>query len=131
MLNWETLVLPKHDGGVGMRDVAQANTALMGKLVWSLIQDSEKLWVRVLTHICLGSVSVLEETASSSSSSLWKGVLKARDVLKSGFEFKLGSGRTSLLFDDWSGHGALGRHIPFIHISDSALTLADVLVNGS
>lgn len=131
LLNWETLVLPKHAGGVGMRDAAHANTSLMGKLVWSLLQNSEKLWVRVLAHKYLGNGSVLEATTSPSSSSLWKGVLKARDVLKTGFEFKLGNGRTSFWFEDWSGHGALGRCIPFIHISDSALTLADVLVNGS
>lgn len=48
-VNWETMVLPKHLGGVCLRDVNHANTSLLGKLVWSLIQEPDKLWTRVLS----------------------------------------------------------------------------------
>lgn len=96
-----------------------------------LLNTAGRIWVRVLSHKYLGRGSVLEVASTPTSSSLWKWILKARDVLRNGFEFKLGDERTSLWFEDWSGQGACGRHIPFIHISDSALTLADVIMNGS
>lgn len=84
----------------------------------------------MLTHRYLGGVSVLEAKQEQSSSPFWKGLLKARDVLWEGFSFNLGNDISSLWFDDKSGYGALGKHIPFIHISDLALTLPDIIIDG-
>lgn len=117
-------------GGIGLRDTTHANTSLLGKLIWSLVQDHDKLWVHVLSHRYLGEHSVLEVFADQNASPLWKGLLKVRDVLREGFSFRLGQGNTSLWFKDWSGFGALGKITPFIHISDSALTLADMVNQG-
>lgn len=112
-----------------MRDALHANTSMLGKLVWALLQDPGKLWVRVLTPKYLGDVSVLEAKSDQSSSPFWKGLLKARDPLTEGFSFNLGNSISSLWFADWSGYGALRQHTPFIHISDSVLTLADMIVD--
>ncbi|XP_057418984.1 uncharacterized protein LOC130713213 [Lotus japonicus] len=123
--------MPRQDGGIGVRDTSFANTSLLGKLVWTLLQDPEKLWARVLSHKYLGSKSILDVVASSSTSSLWKGIPRARDVLKEGFRFKLGNGTTSIWYHNWSGQGSLATRLPFVHITDTSLSLRDVIRDGS
>ena len=72
---------------------------LMDKLVWQILQGSNKLWVKVLTAKYLKNESILDVTATVGSSALWKGILKTRDRLKEGFSFRVGNGDSSLWYD--------------------------------
>lgn len=121
---------PKEEGGIGNRDASLANTSLLGKLVWFFLQNSYKLCAQVLSHKYLGRESILDVVANLSSSSLWKGILKARDVLKDGFSFKVGNGETSLWYGDWSEHGILASKVSYVNISDTNLILKDVTSSG-
>lgn len=113
-----------------MRDASYANKTLLGKLIWDLVQGSRKLWVQVLSSRYLCDTSVLEAVAKPNSSSLWRGILNPRYELRGGFSFNLGNSSTLVWFEDWSGHGLLGKHLPFVHISDSSLTLKDLIKEG-
>ncbi|XP_057451810.1 uncharacterized protein LOC130743585 [Lotus japonicus] len=81
------------------------------------------------TYVMQGR-SILEEKVRLNASPVWKGILKARDKLKGGYRFRLGNGNTSVWFKDWSGEGPLALQVPFVHISDSAMRLLDLVVNG-
>ncbi|XP_057420539.1 uncharacterized protein LOC130714634 [Lotus japonicus] len=129
-VKWDVVTQPRIAGGLGVRDSSHANTSLLGKLVWSFLQESYKLWTQVLAHKYLGSKSILEVTAAPNSSPLWKGILKARDVLRDGFAFKLGNGATSIWYKDWSGYGPLANNIPYVHITDTNMALRDIIING-
>lgn len=129
-MSWKKLIKDKSNGGVGIRDVGMANTALMGKVVWSLAQNSHKLWARVLSHKYLGTQHILAAPRVQGVSPLWRGILRARDSIKDGFRFKVGDGSTSVWFTDWSGSGALGAAVPYVHISDSARCLRDIIHGG-
>lgn len=66
-MRWETLILPKIDGGIGIQDASHANTTLLEKLVWDLVQELDKLWVEVLENKYFGQVSVLEVSAKQNA----------------------------------------------------------------
>src|ERR1044072_7166299 len=85
LVGWKKIIMTKEEGGLGVRDMEGANTALLGKAVWSMIHEPEKLWVQVLTNKYLSNSSVLQVCPKANDSPIWKGLLKTRDKLRSGF----------------------------------------------
>jgi hypothetical protein len=49
LVNWRTVTTPKQLGGLGLRTARDTNICLLGKLVWDLVQSTDKLWVRLLS----------------------------------------------------------------------------------
>ena len=47
-VKWEVICLPKEDGGLGVKDISNFNTALMGRWVWALSSNHNQLWARIL-----------------------------------------------------------------------------------
>jgi len=43
LVNWKKISLPKNLGGLGVRAAREANTSLLGKLVWDMVQSTNKL----------------------------------------------------------------------------------------
>jgi hypothetical protein len=64
-----------------MRDV---NLALITKLGWKLHTKTESLWTAQLQGKYLKNCSFLSPTSSSSSSWLWKGILKSKPFISKG-----------------------------------------------
>ena len=55
---WNMVTTPKHFGGVGIREARVTNVALLGKLVWNILHNKDKLWVKVLSHKRMGNTSL-------------------------------------------------------------------------
>lgn len=47
-MGWDVVMSPKSRGGLGVRLAREANTSMLGKLVWAMHQNSYKPWVEVL-----------------------------------------------------------------------------------
>ena len=47
-VKWETICLPKEKGGLGVRDFASFNQALLDKWRWNLLHHIGDLWAKVL-----------------------------------------------------------------------------------
>ena len=43
-IRWETVCLPKEDGGLGVKDISSFNLSLLGKWKWKLFQNQGELW---------------------------------------------------------------------------------------
>ena len=128
---WKKIIKTKEEGGLGVRDMEGANTALLGKAVWSVIHEPGKLWVQVLTNKYLSTSSVLQVSPKANASPIWNGLLKTRDKLRSGFSFRLGNGETSLWHEDSSGHGNIASTVPYVDIHDANIVLKDLILNGA
>nr|KYP62772.1 Putative ribonuclease H protein At1g65750 family [Cajanus cajan] len=100
------------------------------KQIWKYIMNPETPWVKFLKHKYLKSNSILTPLTIKCPSYVWKSIKKAVEVLKYGFEPKLGLGRSSVFYEDWLGDGPLCTKVPFVHISDTQLSLADIWVNN-
>lgn len=48
LVGWDKVTLPKKDGGLVIRPAREANIAMLGRLVWDLHSQVNKLWVQVL-----------------------------------------------------------------------------------
>lgn len=70
-------------------------------------------------------------TPGKLGSTVWQAILKARDVLMDGFSFKLGSGSSSLWYDEWLGNFKLCDLVPVVDIHDLQLTVRDVVHEGT
>lgn len=131
LINWDIVTEEKAYGGLGVKDMDHANAALLGKAVWNLIDKPGKLWVRVMREKYLSNSSLMQVQQVQNASPVWKGILKARDRLKEGFNFRMGTGTTSLWYADWSGMGKIANQIPYVNIADTQLTLGDLVHNGN
>ena len=46
-VKWETLYLPKKEGGIGFKHLANFNDALLAKQAWRLLHNKDSLFYRV------------------------------------------------------------------------------------
>lgn len=104
IVGWDKITMRKSHGGLGERRAKEANTSLLGKLVWDLHHCSSKLWVRVLLskYHCEGSFM---HGGRVSRSCVWNSIIKARDILKDGYSLRVGVGNVSFWYEPGSRFG--------------------------
>ncbi|MCI14329.1 RNA-directed DNA polymerase (Reverse transcriptase), partial [Trifolium medium] len=62
LVGWDKITKPKKLGGLGIRKARDANTSLLGKLVWNVHQNSDVLWVQIIQHKYLKEEALLNFT---------------------------------------------------------------------
>lgn len=80
MVSWGKVTLAKRFGGLGVRQARPTNVAMLGKLVWDLVNNSDKLWVRVLLGAYCADSTFLG-TPSRRGSPLWNALLRAQSLI--------------------------------------------------
>ena len=96
MISWDKMTRHKKLGGLGINISRFHNVALLGKLMWDILNFEYKLWVKMLKYIYLGENLVLNVTTRTGSPT-WNSIVKTIEHLKDGFQFKLGDGNSSFL----------------------------------
>ncbi|XP_062155308.1 uncharacterized protein LOC133863382 [Alnus glutinosa] len=85
LLSWDTICQPKALGGLGIHPLEFLNHSSLARLGWKLTINDTAPWVDVLKSKYLtDNVPFLEASSSPTSSWLWKGLLKNREVVKKG-----------------------------------------------
>lgn len=123
LVGWNKIAKPKHLGGLGVRKAREANICLLGKLVWDLLHNNNKLWVSIFSAIYSSGTNLLNAVTKSSSSPTWFSIIRAKNVLSTGYSWRPGSGSSSFWFSSWSDFGPLGSLVPIIDIHDIHLTV--------
>jgi len=93
-------------GGLEIRKAGDANTSLLGKLVWSIHQICDSLWVHVLKRKYIND-EVFHNTNKKPGSVTWNAIINALFSLREGFELQLGDGNCSFWYTNWSCIGKL------------------------
>ena len=89
---WDSLCIPKLLGGLGLRKMREVNLALITKLGWKLLTNSDSLWVSQMHCKYLNSSSFLSPPSPSSSSSrLWKGIIQFFPFISKGACYRIHS----------------------------------------
>lgn len=104
LVTWEDVARSKAKGGLGVRYARKNNEALLGNLFHSFMNEKEKLWVQVLSHKYFRSGSILTERAQPRDSSVWRGIVKAKNSVVHGFGPRLGAASSSLWYSNWLGY---------------------------
>lgn len=92
-----------------------------------MVQSTNKLWVSLLSNKYTGGHNTLLASANSISSPTWSSIIRAKNILKEGYTWRIGSGSSSFWFSNWSSLGPIGNYVPIIDIHDLHLCVRDVL----
>jgi len=94
-VKWSIVTSLKKFRGLTIREAILSNIALLGKLIWNLLYDPQKLWVRVLSHKYIKGGDIWNIKAKGNISLIWRSILKALESLRQGFQFRIGDGSSS------------------------------------
>jgi hypothetical protein len=130
LVGWDKITKPKKLGGLGIRKAREANTSLLGKLVWDIQKNKNALWVQVLKHKYLREEDILNATKKPGSVT-WNAIMKAMLSLKDGFQFRIGNGNSSFWFTNWSGSGVLANQVMYVDIHDLETRIRDVYIEDN
>jgi hypothetical protein len=130
LVGWDKITQPKKNGGLGIRTARDSNTMMLGKLVWDIHSKQDKLWVKLITDKYVGNRSFLD-VPKKAGSVVWNFIMKARQVLRSGYSYRLGNGASSFWYDSWSEFGRLCDHVWYVDIHDTHITVADIIQHGT
>ncbi|XP_056856111.1 uncharacterized mitochondrial protein AtMg00310-like [Raphanus sativus] len=88
---WDTLILPKHAGGLGFRDIETFNDALLEKIGWRLLKDPTSLVARVLLGKYAWNSSFMDCKSPAVASHGWRSILVGRELLRKGLGWIVGN----------------------------------------
>ncbi|KAG7565144.1 Reverse transcriptase domain [Arabidopsis suecica] len=127
-LSWEKLCLSKDLGGLGFKDIALFNQALLAKQAWRLIQHPHCLFAKFLKHRYYPLVDFLDAVLGSRPSFAWRSILFGRDLLIKGLQKRVGNGNSiKVWMEPWLDDGIM--RIPWIKnpIIDLELSVSDLI----
>lgn len=89
--------MPKKLGGLGVQKAREANISMLGKLVWEVHNYPDKLWIHVLRQKYVKDDEFLD-LPKKPGFVVWNEIMKAKGILREGFEFRLGNGSSSFWY---------------------------------
>ena len=98
-MKWNSLCLPKDLGGMGFKELQKFNDAMLAKQVWRLLEDKTFLFHKFFKEKFFpnGSIFYAKEDKGSFA---WRSILKSRDVIKKGAQWRVGNNENILIFKD-------------------------------
>jgi hypothetical protein len=126
--SWNSICLPKHEGGLGFRRMHEFNLSLITKLGWKMTTNTDCLWVKQLQKKYIKYGDFLSSPTSYSASWLWKGIQKIKPFLLSGACLKVSRNSAAPI---WSSNWVptipsfkpgpkfpLNKHLPALLVRD-------------
>uniref|UniRef100_A0A803PTQ2 Reverse transcriptase domain-containing protein n=1 Tax=Cannabis sativa TaxID=3483 RepID=A0A803PTQ2_CANSA len=80
MTSWEKVCLPKAYGGLGFKEGAKWNYAMLSKYVWAIMEKKDLLWVKWVNLIYLKDNPFWSHIQKLDSSWYWKKLCKLRRI---------------------------------------------------
>uniref|UniRef100_A0A803P2H6 Reverse transcriptase n=1 Tax=Cannabis sativa TaxID=3483 RepID=A0A803P2H6_CANSA len=99
--SWSHLCQPLRNGGLGFRRFKDINMALVAKLAWNILVQSDRPWVKALSAKYCSKFEFWEVEKKNSDSFLWKSILSARDLCVSGAGVLVGGGNSDIWTRPW------------------------------
>ena len=101
---WEKLTLSKREGGMGFRDLRACDLAMLAKQGWRLLHDNNSLVFQCLRARYFPRTHLFEAKESLNCSFVWKSIVVAFPILKSGCCWRVGNGHSIRILRDINGY---------------------------
>jgi hypothetical protein len=82
--SWSSICTPKDEGGLGFKKMHDFNLALIAKLGWKLLSNTDCLWVKQLQRKYIKYGDFLFSSAPTTASWLWKWIQKIKPIISAG-----------------------------------------------
>ncbi|KAK3228943.1 hypothetical protein Dsin_000824 [Dipteronia sinensis] len=99
-VKWDQLCLPKRCGGLGFRDLALFNHALLANQAWRILKNPEDLAAQILRAKYFKGAGFLEAPTGSGCSHIWRSIIWGRSLLKDGLRWIVRDGNNIRVFKD-------------------------------
>ena len=99
-VKWDTLCLPNNEGGMGFKDLANFNDALLAKQAWRLLHNKDSLFYKVIKMKFFPNCSIWEAQETSFGSQAWHSILKGRDFPLKGAKWRVRFGEAISIWND-------------------------------
>ncbi|KAJ0770489.1 putative RNA-directed DNA polymerase [Helianthus annuus] len=129
---WNDVCLPKNEGGLGIRSIADVNKSLMANHIWSIITKRESIWVRWIHDYKLKGRNFWDVPCRGSISWGWRKILSIRHIIRPHIWSSIQSGsQTNVWSDMWCSLSPLSSFITPRAIANAGFslqsTVADVI----
>lgn len=122
---WANICRPIDDGGLGIRDLATVNDALLLKSLWAVASHGQALWIDIVKAKYLPQSLLWLSTRNYRCSTFWRSIMNLRDQLLPIIRWNLGNGADCLAYGQpWAGQGLTMKPASR---SDSKLVVRDFL----
>ena len=120
-INWESVCLPKEEGGLGLRRVKDLNDSNVMKHIWNLFYK-DSLWVAWVRRFYLRQGSLWNAKVPASCSWSLRKILQLRERIRTLIKHKVGDGVATFLWHDlWNPVGPLLPYYGERILYDSAI----------
>lgn len=99
-VSWDTLCLLKSKGGLGFRNMAHFNYALLAKQGLRLLHNNSSLVARVLKGRYYPRTSFMQARLGHNCSYTWRSLMGARHILTDGCIWHIGDGSSVNIWED-------------------------------
>nr|XP_027093548.1 uncharacterized protein LOC113713943 [Coffea arabica] len=97
---WNKISRDKKAGGLGFKDLEAFNLALLGKQIWRLLTQPNLLVSRVLKSRYHPKQSIFKCKVAGNASWIWKGLMRARQLVEEGTRKRIGNGLSTNIWED-------------------------------
>lgn len=130
LVRWETVYLPRSEGGLSLRRVNEFNEARLLNLAWSTI-TADSLWANWFGARYFRGPSIWHFLNPRGGSCIWKRLRSFSSLIQRDSRWVVGNGRSiSLWFDKWIDHDPITPRFPSIQFSELDL-VADIIVDNA
>ena len=109
LASWKMICMKKEFGGLGIPNLQEVNTCLLGSWVKRFYEEGEKPWQAIIEEKYLsGKPNLFAVHSIPNSSRFWKGFQSIIQNLKFGFRWEVGNGERVRFWEDtWFGTSPL------------------------
>jgi len=112
LVDWDTVCIPKDQGGLGVLDLNSMNKCLLSKWIWK-IENSDGLWQKILKEKYIKGKPLISIRKKQSDSHFWKGILNVKDMFYKFCRKKVGNGSSTSFWENmWCGDFTVADKFP-------------------
>jgi len=109
-MSWEKFTFHNKFGGMGFKDPASLNVAVLGKEVWKLQTNAYSLVSRLFKTRYFPNSNFFGAKIVTSLGYVWRNILSVKDVVKRGARWSIDTGNSIPLMDQpWLASGVVFR----------------------